>query len=169
MKKLMLIFPLLIYSSILICQSIERQVIANGGAYITNGTQTFNQTFGQTVTSILQGNGPELYQGFQNPENNIGTSTENFIEPMHTIKINPNPNAGKFSIVMQPAYQGEVEISIYDVLGHLILVQIENADNLSRGDFNLKTNQSIPNGTYTIILRTKNKNVLGSRKIIFQK
>lgn len=104
-----------------ICQgqiSLDRSVIAAGGAYAENETISLSWTLGELATSTLSGEGLILTQGFQQAMT-VGTGLESK-EAEWSVSVYPNPVNEELRVRFNIQHSEGFFIEIQDVTGRVI-------------------------------------------------
>lgn len=149
MKNLFLYFILMVATSFLQAQSIERQVIASGGAFAEATGLQLSFTVGELAIVQLENGELLLAQGFQQGE---AATPVSFFEPerLH-FTLYPNPTKDAVWLKMDAALQNSLKISIFNAEGKLLQQRMEA---LAAIPFELNL-QPLPAGTYFILLENK--------------
>ena len=115
MKTIVIIF-LLTCPLMALAQSIERDVVASGGAYETSANMSLSYTVGEPVIETKSASSLVLTQGFQQS----GTDTIVGIVEQGTamrIKAYPNPTPDVVVLEVNTDEQRDFRLDVYDVQG----------------------------------------------------
>lgn len=147
--KRKLIFITLVYlnTTYIYSQSIERQLVSNGGASIKNADISVDFSIGESIISTEEIENSILTQGFQQPNLRINTAINE--EEVLTISVFPNPSSDNIKITTEG---GEINLVIYDDYGH-IFYQIKSSKQHNKVNI---TNW--PSGKYHIVAQNRETN-----------
>ena len=130
-------------------QSVERSVIASGGAVVSAGNVILSYTVGETVVQTAAAGSVILTQGFQQPEGAVSG-----VEPIAAsaeLTVFPNPSDGVFTIQsLNDGLQAQTELyaEVYDGTGKLVDKQSLSFD----GGVGALNVSALPGGLYTLRL-----------------
>ena len=130
-------------------QSVEREVIASGGEYYSNGNAKLSVTIGEPVTETFTSGSNDLTQGFQQTKITV-TEIEETIED-NTVRIFPNPSSDFITVSLEKIEN--TSLSLYDSQGKLVMKNplLSNSSVISI--------QSLARGTYFILLTEEGKKI----------
>ena len=122
--KVYLPFLTLLFALQLKAQTIERQVIASGGAEFVSGNVQLQQTIGEAFISAHENSSASLMEGYQ--QANVKFVSLNPLSPAEA-SIFPNPVENWLQIQADIAFD---YLRIYDVQGKLVKEQKLNGQTL---------------------------------------
>ncbi len=114
MKTIATIF-ILICPLMALAQSIERDVVASGGAYQSSANMSLSYTVGEPVIETKSTSSLVLTQGFQQTQLmpvGIEVPDKNL-----SISAYPNPTANQVVLELETAKEKEVSVQVFDVQG----------------------------------------------------
>ncbi len=99
-------------------QSLSPSVIASGGMYASNGTQSLSYTVGELAVTTLTAGGHNLTQGFQQPDDKDVSVTSLQWENLQ-VKLYPNPASETVNLWIKCDNNAcaHLNVSIHDLLG----------------------------------------------------
>jgi len=156
-------------------KTIQRTEISAGNIQANGGAYKLNGTIGQNVIGLSQSNQNKIssgYWGWIARWASLGTDDEELIPKSFTIKpAYPNPFNPSTKIDMEIPDGGLVQITIYDLLGRIVLDHKKDYPGAGHYQFlwNARTvsGAQLATGTYIVTVRHKNK--LNTQKITFLK
>ena len=114
MKTIASIF-ILICPLMALAQSIERDVVASGGAYETSANMSLSYTVGEPVIETKSTSSIVLTQGFQ--QTNVEPVGIEVPAKNLSISAYPNPTASRVVLELETAKEKEVSVQVFDVQG----------------------------------------------------
>lgn len=150
-KKIpLLLLGLFSLFQLLICQSIQNDVISSSGGSFVSGNMQLNFSIGESVTETFQNTyGDILTQGFHQPMLTATGIAETNLFP--DVTIFPNPAVESVYIHI-PVHYGLMKVHIYNVSGKLLEV---NHYNQGLNELNVT---NLPTGVYFLKLTSENQN-----------
>jgi len=158
----------------------KRDTIAFGASYFNSMAHSW--FYNSTYLNYVNGNNPDsaiivisssstvpkdgsyIYIDNLQFNGNVIGINENYLNP-NSVSIFPNPSTGNVFLNYDLSNDIEVSVKITDVLGREIRV-LENDKQLS-GQYKKEINIDLPNGMYTISLKTGN--MITNKKLIINK
>ena len=129
MKRLF--FPLaLLVATAVNAQSLTPTVVASGGTYASNGTNSLSYTVGEVAVTTLGASSHYLTQGFQQPDDkSVGITSLEFNNLQ--VKLYPNPASETLNLWIKCDNDvcGRLRVSIHDLLGRELAVPGEVLNN----------------------------------------
>jgi len=102
-------------------QSLTPIVVASSGGYFTSGSGSISSTIAEmTMVQTFESAGIFITQGFQQPAESYMSVEE---EIAGHFGVYPNPTSGKFTVTVDAAENGYVEIKLYSLHGKVVLAQ----------------------------------------------
>jgi len=126
MKKQLIIFSILLLTSLSYGQTIERQVFGNAGIPVSNSTNSLNFTIGEAIIGTLSSSDSEIKQGFWNTSVLLTLSTDDFSNSSIDIRLFPNPVTNAINIDFSDVASSNYLIEIFDVTGRKQLKELES-------------------------------------------
>lgn len=123
MKQLTFILTLFI-SMNSFAQSLQPQVIANGGTSYSNASGQLDWTIGEPVTATLS-SGNSISQGFHQPDLSITTGV--VTEEWDGISIYPNPTVSAINIQFENLKKN-AKVELYNAEGKLVYTSVVTAN-----------------------------------------
>ena len=164
-KKFYLFFLFSFFCVVVYSQSVERYTISSmGGSYFDGANFSMDYTSGQVVTSTISTPINFLTQGFQQPFTNKLSFIEEHTENMEAVYVYPNPAVNTFTIKVRGIKHTTFDISIYDLLGQLLIQQSGNADKDGNGQFEIDI-EKLATGNYFVRI-TQDAILIKTKKII---
>ena len=104
-------------------QNIElcNQVLSAAGKSTFQSGRYYAYTVGEPFILTLEGATTEFTQGFHQPDFFLPVSTSDLDLVAWGIKVFPNPTADVLHIRYSADQDGWLEVSVFDVLGHLVV------------------------------------------------
>jgi hypothetical protein len=109
----------LVSVSTLSAQSIERQVVASGGAHYMNASLRLDQTIGQAVFLTLQQPAITLTQGFHQPGVDLNTAVMLQVDG-GDVSVFPNPTRDGIQVQFDGTWPAERLLRLRDVTGRVL-------------------------------------------------
>jgi hypothetical protein len=165
MKKLIFILFVIVFSSGLFAQSVERFVISPCvGGYFNGSNVIMDYSTGEIAISTLTGASGILTQGFQQPYTFlVAAVNENNPDPVQ-IEMFPNPAVNEINVIINQTSTGNIHVALYDMLGQVLLNKSAIAE--PDGKVKVKLNVAgLATGNYFLKVMD-GKNVIVTRKII---
>lgn len=123
-------------------QSLSPTVVASGGMYASNGTNSLSYTVGELVATTLTAGGHHLTQGFQQPEDKDVSVTSLQLANLQ-VKLYPNPASETVNLWIKCDNNAcnNLRVSIHDLLGRELLVpgELSSSGNELFYVFNVKS------------------------------
>ena len=149
MKKIIIVLAVL---SCIYChaQTTTPQVVSAAGWYATGGGVTLLQTIGEmSMVSTLTAGSTQLTQGFEQPELIYPAGILDFTADGGALTLFPNPATDYFVLNYSFPHQGDLNVSIYNMLGEK--VSRDYADNYVSGNQTLHIlSAELPTGVYFV-------------------
>ena len=119
MKKIYLLFSVVIVGLGLNAQMLTPTVISSTGAFVSNPTVgSLSYTVGEmTMVQTFTANGNILTQGFQQPTDNVTGLLDFTQDEIGSFVVYPNPAVDNIWFGLQLPEKGRVIVSVFDVLG----------------------------------------------------
>ena len=142
--------------------TLERQVIASGGASQAAGNLELSSTIGETATTTLTSGSFILTQGFQ--QGDLGaTSVEDLLEIAVDYKIFPNPAQELLNVELTTDHPAEIQVDLYDLNGKALgMSHTFRATGTQRTSFPLTR---LSEGVYILNFRDATGKILVSHKV----
>lgn len=120
LAKIMVLF-LLGWQSLLHSQSLERQVVASGGAIGEEGGITLSWTVGEAVAGYLPGGAVSLSQGFQQGELLLNPTDVEEVFARLQVKVYPNPTAAILHLeAAEPRPEETWQVAMFSAAGRQV-------------------------------------------------
>ena len=139
MKKLLLLFCVLVVSSYATAQTLSPEVISTSGTSMSNGTTTLDWTLGEPATATFDNSSNLLSQGFHQPSIIVTTIAD--AATLNEVKVFPNPTIDVVQIQFT-TNQKHTLVELYSLEGKLLEKHSVNSQAL---EMNMST---YPAGTY---------------------
>lgn len=139
MKKILLLFCVLVVSSYATAQTLSPEVISTSGTSMSNGTTTLDWTLGEPATATLDNSSNMLSQGFHQPTIVVTAIADAAI--LNDVKVFPNPTIDVVQIQFT-TNQKNTLVELYSLEGKLLEKHSVNSQTV---EMNLST---YPAGTY---------------------
>jgi len=141
MKKLLLLFCVLVVSSYATAQTLSPEVISTSGTSMSNGSTTLDWTLGEPATATLDNPQNAITQGFHQPTIIVTAIAD--AATLNNVKVFPNPTIEVVQIQFT-ANQKNTLVELYSVDGKLLEKHLVNSQAL---EMNMST---YPAGTYLL-------------------
>jgi hypothetical protein len=139
MKKILLLFCVLVVSSYATAQTLSPEVISTSGTSMSNGTTTLDWTLGEPATATLDNSSNMLSQGFHQPSIVVTAIAD--AATLNEVKVFPNPTIDVVQIQFT-TNQKNTLVELYSVEGKLLEKHSVNSQTV---EMNMST---YPAGTY---------------------
>ncbi len=155
--------------------NIKRSTVSSASVDATSSSYVVNGTLGQTIIGLSSGNLKKIssgYWGWIARHTNLNVDEEKVVPNAFNIKpAYPNPFNPSTRIDMEIPDGGMVQITIYDVLGRIVMDHKKDYPSAGHYYFNWNprsaSGSTLATGTYLVMITHKNK--INSQKITFLK
>jgi hypothetical protein len=134
------------------------------GTYIYMASSFDSIVFCGPDTLLDRGGGINTFVGRWHPCNS-DADVSNISSPNPGVLLFPNPNNGKFNIIVSGKEQGISEVEVYNMLGEKVLTETLRS---AQGDNSIDLT-SQPNGIYVYRVISETGSLIGDGKLIIQK
>jgi len=124
MKKILLLFCVLVVSSYATAQTLSPEVITTSGTSMSNGTTTLDWTLGEPATATLDNSTNLLSQGFHQPSIVVTAIAD--AATLNDVKVFPNPTIDVVQIQFTSTQKNTL-VELYSIEGKLLEKQTVNS------------------------------------------
>jgi len=117
MKKIIIVFQIMLVSFYLGAQTISPEVIATAGDFYQNSGYSISWTLGEVVVETISGTNLTLTQGFQQPDYSFSEIYEQ-TDVNYRIKVYPNPVENV--LLIETIENIDFEIIMIDMNGKIV-------------------------------------------------
>lgn len=159
MEKLIQIFAIMLITTPLAGQSLEREVIGSGGSYMEQSGMSISATIGEAVDDNYITGTLTLLQGFQQPADIVEQTNIEEVTVSVDYKVYPNPVRDQLNVEYQTQEKVNLYIELVNTTGKVLIKEKRSISNSGQFSINVA---SLTNGVYYLVFRQGNGSIAES-------